>query len=110
MPRKTNENAAPQARTNATKAAPMRHKKATPIVAEAVDGSVAVKPVSGNVLSQTSLAPVETQPDRGEVARVAYFYWERRGYQGGSPQEDWLRAERELRDRNPLSAKAQASA
>lgn len=110
MPRKTNENAASQARTNATKAAPMRHKKATPIVAEAVDGSVAVKSVSGNVLTQTPPALVETQPDRTEVARVAYSYWERRGYQGGSPQDDWLRAERELRERNPLSAKAQASA
>ena len=86
----------------------MRHKKATPTVAETVDGSVAVKSVSGNVL--TLPAPVETQPDRTEVARVAYSYWERRGYQGGSPQEDWLRAERELLDRNPLSAKAQASA
>jgi hypothetical protein len=28
---------------------------------------------------------------------MAYSYWEARGYQGGSSEEDWLRAEQELR-------------
>ncbi len=32
------------------------------------------------------------------IAELAYSYWEARGYQGGSPQEDWLRAEQELRN------------
>lgn len=31
-----------------------------------------------------------------EIARLAYSYWEARGFQGGDPQEDWFRAEREL--------------
>ena len=31
-----------------------------------------------------------------DIAILAYFYWEARGYQGGSPEEDWLRAEQEL--------------
>jgi hypothetical protein len=39
-------------------------------------------------------------PAREEVARLAYSYWEARGCQGGSPWEDWFRAERELRERN----------
>ena len=30
------------------------------------------------------------------VARLAYSYWEARGFQGGSPEQDWLRAESEL--------------
>jgi hypothetical protein len=34
-----------------------------------------------------------------EVARLAYSYWEARGRQGGSPEEDWQRAEDELRRR-----------
>ena len=34
-----------------------------------------------------------------EIARLAYSYWEARGYNGGSPGEDWLRAEQELRAR-----------
>ena len=33
---------------------------------------------------------------REEIARLAYSYWEARGYQGGSAEEDWFRAEREL--------------
>jgi hypothetical protein len=30
------------------------------------------------------------------VARLAHSYWEARGCVGGSPEEDWLRAEQEL--------------
>jgi hypothetical protein len=30
------------------------------------------------------------------IARLAYSYWEARGYQGGNPEDDWFRAEREL--------------
>jgi hypothetical protein len=37
------------------------------------------------------------QPSREDIAELAFRYWETRGGQGGSPEEDWLRAERELR-------------
>lgn len=33
---------------------------------------------------------------RERIALLAYSYWEKRGCQGGSPEQDWLRAEREL--------------
>ncbi len=33
---------------------------------------------------------------REDVAMLAYSYWEARGCQGGCPEEDWVRAEREL--------------
>jgi hypothetical protein len=33
---------------------------------------------------------------RNEIARLAYFLWEARGGNGGSPEEDWLRAEQEI--------------
>ena len=36
-------------------------------------------------------------PSHDEIAVLAYSYWEARGCQGGSPDEDWFRAERELR-------------
>ena len=36
-------------------------------------------------------------PTREEIAEQAYLYWEARGCLGGSPEEDWLRAEQELR-------------
>jgi hypothetical protein len=38
-------------------------------------------------------------PSQEEIALQAFLYWEARGYQGGSPEEDWLRAEEELRTR-----------
>jgi hypothetical protein len=34
-----------------------------------------------------------------EIARLAHSYWESRGGQGGSPEEDWFRAEQELKAR-----------
>jgi hypothetical protein len=39
---------------------------------------------------------VEEAPSQEQIAELAYFYWEARGRQGGSPWEDWFRAEEEL--------------
>ena len=44
--------------------------------------------------------------DREAVARLAYSYWEVRGFVGGSPEEDWLRAENEIRETLAASATA----
>jgi hypothetical protein len=30
-----------------------------------------------------------------QIAKIAYGYWEARGFQSGSPEQDWLRAEQE---------------
>ena len=35
--------------------------------------------------------------DREKISRLAYSHWEARGCPIGSPEEDWYRAERELR-------------
>ena len=35
-------------------------------------------------------------PTQEDIADLAYSYWEARGNRGGSPWEDWFRAEREL--------------
>jgi hypothetical protein len=45
----------------------------------------------------TPAVTAATEPSREEIALLAYSYWEARGHQGGSPDEDWLRAEQELR-------------
>ena len=37
--------------------------------------------------------------EQEEIGRLAYSYWEARGGQGGSPEEDWRRAEEEVRAR-----------
>jgi hypothetical protein len=44
-----------------------------------------------------------------DIARLAHSYWEARGGIGGSPEEDWLRAERELSARGAPKASAAAA-
>ena len=39
-------------------------------------------------------------PTHEEIARRAYELWAKRGGVGGNAQEDWLRAEQELRARH----------
>jgi len=34
-----------------------------------------------------------------QIARLAYAHWQNRGCPDGSPEEDWLRAEAELKSR-----------
>ena len=41
---------------------------------------------------------IAAAPSHEAIAQLAYSYWEARGCQGGSPDEDWLRAEQALRD------------
>jgi hypothetical protein len=36
-------------------------------------------------------------PSPEEIARLAHKYWAERGFQHGHADQDWLRAERELR-------------
>lgn len=59
---------------------------------------------TANVIAEPPTAPrvgtaargnAEIEPE--EIARLAYLYWEARGSDSGSPEEDWLRAERQLR-------------
>jgi len=41
-------------------------------------------------------------PTDDQIAELAYSYWESRGGHGGSPWEDWFRAERELKRKREL--------
>ena len=48
------------------------------------------------------VAPAEVQitpQEHKRIARLAYSYWEARGRADGSSEEDWFRAEEELRRR-----------
>jgi hypothetical protein len=38
-----------------------------------------------------------TTPTHAEIARLAQQYWAERGHQDGQAEQDWLRAERELK-------------
>ena len=41
---------------------------------------------------------IEPALDQEAIARLAYFHWEDRGCQNNTPEEDWFRAEAELRN------------
>jgi hypothetical protein len=58
-------------------------------------------PVSGDAGAEAAAPGKVAGPE--EIARLAYEYWEARGGAGGSSEEDWFRAERELRSR-PLTS------
>ncbi len=46
-----------------------------------------------------AIVPAQAVSEQEEIAQVAYLYSEARGFQGGSQEEDWLRAEQEVRNR-----------
>jgi hypothetical protein len=58
-------------------------------------------PATGSAADSISKLAQAVAPMTGheQIAALAYSYWEQRGFQGGSPEEDWLRAERELREK-----------
>ena len=53
---------------------------------------------------ETDLGNEHSTLDQEAIARLAYFYWEERGFPNDSPDEDWLRAETELRNRLAAAA------
>jgi hypothetical protein len=67
----------------------VKHSK--PVMTEAPVEAPAIE----NAVEKTVLAVVETSHEA--IAKLAYGYWESRGFQGGNPAEDWLRAEAEYR-------------
>ena len=56
---------------------------------------------SGSPAVATASASEELQTNvtlsQEEIAAVAFSYWQERGCQGGSAEEDWLHAEQELK-------------
>jgi len=74
-------------------AAPARHKPATTKRVKRTAPVASAEVPVAEVLATQTVPPAPTQE---EISCLAYSYWVARGYQGGSPEEDWLRAEREL--------------
>lgn len=48
------------------------------------------------VAAAEPIAPAVQHVPHAEIATLAYSYWVQRGYQGGSAEEDWFRAEKQL--------------
>jgi hypothetical protein len=66
--------------------------------AEGLD--VILEPAEKPTESMLELAVSEHE----RIALLAYSYWEERGCQGGSPEEDWHRAAAEVRSRQNSEA------
>jgi len=60
-----------------------------------VGGTTPLSTSASNLRSESSAA------SHDEIAAHAYRCWHERGCPEGSPEEDWHRAERELRERRP---------
>ena len=75
-------------------AVPARHKPATP---KRVKRNTPVAAAEAPVTQPVPTELLQEQiPSQQQIASLAYSYWVARGYQGGSPEQDWLRAEQEL--------------
>jgi hypothetical protein len=48
-------------------------------------------------LTVSNISISNAEPPRDEIARLAYLYWLDGGCQNGSAEEDWFRAEQQLR-------------
>jgi len=78
---------------SAAAAAPARRKTAASQHKKRSPASPVVEPLAESVTAPVTAA---YEPTHEDIAALAYSYWVERGCQGGSPEEDWLRAEREL--------------
>jgi hypothetical protein len=52
--------------------------------------------VTATDTSATAVAPIPDDLRREWVAEAAYYIAERRGFRGGSPDDDWCQAETEI--------------
>ncbi len=74
-------------RSSAAKTKAVTEERAAPARLEAV------KPKAKPVAEKTAVAA----PTREQIAQLAHRFWAERGWQHGSHEQDWLRAEQELR-------------
>jgi len=68
-------------------------------VTRSIEVEVTVAPVEADppaVVMAVEEAPVAAAPTQQQIAALAYSYWVARGFEPGDPEQDWLRAEREL--------------
>ena len=83
--------------TGAAAAAPRRKAVTSTRTKHSSTQAEAPAPSPVAVFTPESAPAASPEPSFEQISMLAYSYWVARGYQGGSPEEDWLRAEQELR-------------
>jgi hypothetical protein len=95
MSKKRTNASEPTLSGGATPARARKHAPAKHTSAAAAESSPSIVPAAITATkAETIISNSIVTSDA--IAKLAYSYWEARGYQGGSPEEDWLHAEREL--------------
>ena len=90
--------------TNGGGSAPAPAKRRRPARASAAAASSGGQPQV--CASNGAETPNEfSVPEQEEIARLAYSYWEARGGEGGSSDDDWFRAEQEVRRKREVPAR-----
>ena len=60
----------------------------------------AAKPVKNTTKKETAKGtPLAVMPSREEIEKLARDHWAQRGFQDGFAEQDWFRAEQELRQK-----------
>jgi hypothetical protein len=83
-----------------------KHAPAQRAAAAAVEPSSSIDPTALTATDADPSSITQSTVASDDVAKLAYSYWEARGYQGGTPEGDWLRAEQELKARAATAARA----
>lgn len=76
------------------RAAKPKAPKTSPVVE--VASKPRVKSVTHSKTAPIVIVETSTPGAHDQIAKIAYGYWEARGFQPGSPEQDWLRAEQEF--------------
>jgi hypothetical protein len=105
MPKKNTTASEPMVSSGAAPARTRKHAPAKRTAASAVDASPSIDPTAITA-TDADTTQINSAVTFDEVARLAYSYWEARGFQGGSSEEDWLRAEQELNAKLVSAARA----
>ena len=83
-------------RKAASKPVPEQTAPAPEVKTMAAGVASATQPMNAREFESASGITSPTTANHEKIAALAYSYWVARGYAPGSPEQDWLRAEREL--------------
>lgn len=92
-----NEGSATKHRRKAGSAVPSEAPSETNPLAKAAAASAGATSDPINSVAIDSVGVITHEIKYEDIAKLAHSYWIARGYTHGSPEEDWLRAERELK-------------
>lgn len=68
-----------------------------------------IKPAESHVSKRSGVTSGPTPLEQNSIAALAYQFWQARGCPFGSPEEDWFRAEAELRAHTPQQIRTMAA-